>query len=392
MLTIIATHPVQYHAPVFRAVQIDYGVPVTAIYGSDFSITGYRDREFGAEFKWDTDLLSGYDSRFLSRVTDGGCADYDAMPTWGLRAALREVKPKAVLLLGYTPRFYRTAFYEVWRGGYPLMFRGETNDLASKRSRAKSLVRDTALRLLYSRVARFLYIGQRSREHYERLGCPANKLVFAPYCVDTTPFSCDEIARESMRDATRREYGIGADEIVAIFSGKLSPRKGPDLLVNALKQLPDDLRDKFRLLFLGAGEMQEEIRALASLTPQVKVTFTGFQNQTQLSRFYHAADFLVLPSRKSETWGLAVIEGLHHGLPGVVSETVGSAPDLIVAEETGYVFVNNSVESLRDALVRAAKLAQQPETRENCRQHVGKYTVTEAARGLVHAYREVAAI
>ena len=47
MLAVIESHPVQYHAPVYRAVQRDFGVPVTAIYGSDFSVAGYRDREFG---------------------------------------------------------------------------------------------------------------------------------------------------------------------------------------------------------------------------------------------------------------------------------------------------------------------------------------------------------
>jgi hypothetical protein len=44
---------------------------VTAIYGSDFSVAGYYDREFGGGFAWDTDLLSGYDSVFLSQMASG---------------------------------------------------------------------------------------------------------------------------------------------------------------------------------------------------------------------------------------------------------------------------------------------------------------------------------
>src|SRR5438445_5111187 len=74
-LAIIETHPVQYHAPVYRAVQ-RLGVPITVVYGSDFSVAGYRDREFGARFAWDTDLLSGYSARFLTQVATGGAADY----------------------------------------------------------------------------------------------------------------------------------------------------------------------------------------------------------------------------------------------------------------------------------------------------------------------------
>jgi hypothetical protein len=49
MLAVIETHPIQYHAPVYRLLQSKYGVPVTAIYGSDFSVSRYHDAEFGAD-------------------------------------------------------------------------------------------------------------------------------------------------------------------------------------------------------------------------------------------------------------------------------------------------------------------------------------------------------
>ena len=65
-LAVIETHPIQYHAPVYRALEQELSVPVTAIYGSDFSVVGYHDAEFGATFQWDTDLMSGYDARFLT--------------------------------------------------------------------------------------------------------------------------------------------------------------------------------------------------------------------------------------------------------------------------------------------------------------------------------------
>jgi len=71
VLAVIETHPIQYHAPVYRALQGDFGVPVTAIYGSDFSIAGYHDVEFKSSFRWDADLLSGYASEFLSRADKG---------------------------------------------------------------------------------------------------------------------------------------------------------------------------------------------------------------------------------------------------------------------------------------------------------------------------------
>ena len=63
-LAIVETHPIQYRAPVYRALRQKFGIPVKVIYGSDFSVAGYYDPEFRSQFAWDTDLLSGYDHTF----------------------------------------------------------------------------------------------------------------------------------------------------------------------------------------------------------------------------------------------------------------------------------------------------------------------------------------
>src|SRR5262245_27294155 len=110
-LVVVETHPVQYHAPVYRTLQNTFSVPVTAIYASDFSVIGYYDREFGKSFAWDTDLLAGYGSRFLSRVSDGGARNAETTSVTGLAAALRELEPAAILLTGYSPSFHQKAFY-----------------------------------------------------------------------------------------------------------------------------------------------------------------------------------------------------------------------------------------------------------------------------------------
>ena len=70
-LVVLETHPIQYHAPVYRELQGNLGVPVTAIYASDFSLAGYHDKEFGESFRWDTDLTTGYTSSFLATVAAG---------------------------------------------------------------------------------------------------------------------------------------------------------------------------------------------------------------------------------------------------------------------------------------------------------------------------------
>jgi len=390
MLAVIETHPVQYHAPIYRAVQ-EAGVPVTAIYGSDFSIAGYQDAEFGGRFAWDTDLTSGYTVRFLRRVAEHGDENYQSVRATGLRSVLREVQPTAILTLGYSSRFDRGVLWESLRTGRPLLFRGETTDHARSRSWWRQIVRDGLLRRFYRRCARLLYIGNNSYDHYRRLGCTERQLVFSPYCVATDVFQTSEEDRARLRDAARQQLGIAANALVILFSGKLVQRKGVDLLIDAVQKLAQQCQQPVDLVLLGDGELREQLEC-AAREKSVAVHFVGFQNQTKLSPYYHAADMLALPSRESETWGLVVNEALHHGVPCVVSDKVGCAPDLVIPGQTGEVFSHTEPMGLHTAMSRGLTLVGNAKVRNQCRAVVEKYSVAAAAAGIVSAYRDVSVI
>ncbi len=389
MLAVIQTHPIQYHAPVWRHLNQVCGVPVTAIYGSDFSVAGYRDAEFKASFSWDTDLLSGYTPVFLSRTAEGGARNDLEVTTAGLKEALRRIQPQAILLAGYWPSFHLDAFGCARRSGQPLLLRGEMTDHTRARSGIKRLARDVALRWFYRQFAAILHIGERSRQHFQRLGVGARAGFFSPYCVDTSAQRPEEAAREELREPTRRELGITPNQLVVAFCGKLSPRKAPDLIVAAARQLPPSLRERVVILLVGDGELADSLKRAAAVEPAVSLRHVGFQNQRALSRYYHAADLLVLSSIQGETWGLVVNEALHHGVPVVVSDAVGCAPDLVEPGRTGEVSQTASVPALAEALCRAAELAARPETRLRCREKVAGYTVARAAEGIAAAYRAV---
>jgi len=133
----------------------------------------------------------------------------------------------------------------------------------------------------------------------------------------------------------------------------------------------------------------EDLRIFAAAEPQVSVRFPGFQNQSALSPYYHAADVFTLPSLYSETWGLVVNEAMHHGVPCVVSDAVGCAADLIVPGSTGEVASAADSASLAAAITRVFPRAGHLETRQQCRQHVNRYTVDAAAEGIAIAYRRM---
>lgn len=385
MLLICETHPVQYHAPVYQALQ-RLDVPFQVVYGSNFSVMGYRDAEFQADFAWDTDLLSGYQHRFINTVQQGGPTCYAESHSEGLLDTLNGLNVEAVLALGYRVAFDRGVLSAARRLKKPLLLRTEASDDAITRGFWKSLLRDFVLRRLYSSCEGFMYVGKLAQRHYKRLGVPDSKLFFSPYCVSTSAFNCGEANRTRLRREMRTQLGIDEQTRVAMFCGKLSQRKGVDLLLAAIRQLPDALREKTMLLYVGEGAMRSELERIAKELPAVAIHITGFKNQRELSPYYHASDVAVLPSVTSETWGLVVNESLHHGLPCLASNRVGSATDLIEAGVTGEIVQAGDINSLSQSLNKYLANPIGETQRNACRKLVAGYSVEQAAAGIALAY------
>ena len=292
-----------------------------------------------------------------------------------------------MLISGYSPHFHRAGFWHAWRGGWPILFRGEATDMQRGPQGIKQKLRDLAVSRMYGRCSRILYIGESAKRHYLAHGCREDKLIFSPYFVNTEPFRGDDPHGQA-RNEVRARLGIPANRKVIIFSGKLSELKRPDLMLEAARRLPAAVRDNLAMIFLGDGVLRASMEVSAKEPPVLQAHFVGFQNQTQVSPYYHAADMLCLPS-SWDTWGLVVNEALFHGLPCVVSDRVGSAADLITPGLTGEVFSNGSAEAWAAAIERVLLRLGDPATAQACRERAAQYTMERAAAGIAEAYRAV---
>jgi glycosyltransferase involved in cell wall biosynthesis len=114
-------------------------------------------------------------------------------------------------------------------------------------------------------------------------------------------------------------------------------------------------------------------------------TFAGFLNQGEISKAYVAADCLVLPS-VSETWGLAVNEGMACGLPAVVSDAAGCAPDLIDEGKTGFTFPVGDTAQLANRLAVLREMKQRGhDFRPALAEKMRTYSVESAVNGTLKA-------
>ncbi len=379
-LAIVVSHPIQYYSPWFRWLRAHTELEFKVFYLWNFGVTVQRDPQFGADFKWDVDLLSGYEHEFVPNLArDPGTHHFQGLHNPGLRARLAAWGPDAILLFGYA---YRTHLGLIARAPAPLIFRGDSHLIGQTPSFMKRLV----LRSLYARFAAVTYVGRANHDYFRTFGVPEGKLHFAPHCVDAGHFTPTAAIRD-VATRLRTDLGLAGKKIV-LFAGKFVEAKQPlELLEAFLALAPADAA----LVFVGDGPMRAALEARAAQEPGRLVRFLPFANQSEMPVRYALADLFVLPSRGLyETWGLAVNEAMHAGVPCLVSDRVGCQRDLVTEGETGWVFPALDQDALRAALARALETLRDDTAalRQRIAARIAGYTYAAASAGLLAAYAQ----
>jgi glycosyltransferase involved in cell wall biosynthesis len=202
--------------------------------------------------------------------------------------------------------------------------RGESN-LLPERPLWVRAVKRLGLTALLRGVAGALSIGTLSSEYFAHYGVPTDRIFLAPYTVDNAFFRGRLAEAREEAKKWRAELGIGLDQRVVLFAAKLIPVKAPADLLEAFVRLK---RKDATLVFVGDGALRDDLAAMARRLPDANTKFVGFVNQQKMPAAYALGDVFVLPSR-FEPWGLAVNEAMNLGLPVIVSDQVGAAPDLV---------------------------------------------------------------
>ncbi len=150
-----------------------------------------------------------------------------------------------------------------------------------------------------------------------KLGFPQEKIRPCWNGVDPAKYDPARVSNED-RLAVRRQYGVQDHETLLFFIGRLVTVKGIDKLVRALPLVLKDFPNT-KLLILGIGDMEQEIRSIADgLGIHDKVIMRAeFVSEEERIQHYAAADVVVLPSLY-EPFGIVCTEALSMAKPTVV--------------------------------------------------------------------------
>jgi glycosyltransferase involved in cell wall biosynthesis len=221
------------------------------------------------------------------------------------------------------------------RLGVPVVITARGNDvnLFPDWSQPRRMIRRAA-----DAAAATITVCQALKDRLTDLGCDASKIVVLRNGVDASTFSPQEPLR------AQAETGLDTRLRWLLSVGQLIPRKGHDLTIRALGDLPG-----FGLALVGDGELREELESLAVRTGvRERVRFVGRVSPDRLPAFYSVAAASVLAS-SSEGLANVLLESLACGTP-VVATPVDGTPEVITGLPAGVLVGERSAEGIRDAL------------------------------------------
>jgi len=387
-LAYLTSHPIQYQAALFRALAAVDGVTFRAFFCTDWGLGDQLDPGFGRRITWDVPLLEGYDHTFVPNVAPRPAVSrFTGLVNPSIGAALRRFSADVVIVHGYAHVTPWLAMLQCRAAGIPVLMRGESNLLPTRPPHVRA-AKAIAARVLRELLAGAVAIGSLNADYWRHYGIPDERIFLAPYSVDNAFFAAREDAARARAVAWRGELGLSADTLVVGYAAKLSVVKDARTLVEAFGRaaIPDTA-----LVLAGDGALRGELEALAARFPDAAIRFVGFRNQTEMPAVYALSDVFVLPSI-FEPWGLVINEAMNLGCPLIVSDQVGSAPDLVRADN-GWVFPAGDAPALTDllraALAGAGARARLRRMGDASRRRIATWGLRETVAGMIDAARDV---
>lgn len=348
-LACVVSHPIQYHAPLYRQLAQSSAIELTVLFMSQHGLQSSYDSGFGTAIAFDTPLLGGYEHRFLPNMSPfRDVSRFGGLFNPALLSTLRRSSYDVVWIHGYAHASDWLAFLVCSSRGLPILLRGESR-LATEAGlpTVRWVVKRLLLGALFRQVRYCLAIGIENEAFYEAYGVSPERIIRAPYAVDNESFRSAGAEGRERRSEMLEDVGLDPLLPTVLFAAKLQPWKRPQDAIELARRLPTSLN----ILIGGDGPMLSGLRDAARELPNVR--FLGFINQSRIGHWYGVADFFLLPSAH-EPWGLAVNEAMAAGAVPVVSSAVGCAPDLI-GEDGGIIFPVGDIGTLAALIARMTR-------------------------------------
>jgi len=349
--------------------------------------------EMAAETKeYDWEKVDGPST--FKRVTlfpdgDSRSASKDEIRTT-VNQCLSAQRPDVVAIPGWSEKGALAALQWCIRTQTPVVVMSESSEIDEPRMRWKEWTKRAIVGLCSAAL-----VGGRSHADYlARLGMASERVFLGYDAVDNGYFGDRVEKLRKQKAESRNEFGLPENYFLA--SARFIEKKNLFRLLQAyasyrklssISSLPSTNFAPWDLVLLGDGPLRADLcRLIADLSLQCSVHLPGFKQYDELPVYYGLADAFVHAST-TEQWGLVVNEAMASGLPVLVSNRCGCAPELVKEKVNGFTFDPFDVEEITGAMLKVSVLTSVERARmgSTSREIVADWGPERFAGGLVSA-------
>jgi glycosyltransferase involved in cell wall biosynthesis len=172
-----------------------------------------------------------------------------------------------------------------------------------------------------------------------------------------------------------------------LYYGRLAAEKGIDVLLEAKKLLPGDVK----LKIIGTGPEEEKLKKRVDDEAIPNIQFLGFRQGLDLYQEIKSSKCTLLPSIWNEVFGLTVIESYCLGTP-VIGSDIGGIQEIIKDGRTGFLSKCNDP---GDFAEKINKLLTMPQNKYeamvlNCLEEKKRYSPQQYYHSLLGIYNSIA--
>ena len=371
MIKYILSHPIQYQVPLIKF--LNNKIKIKVSYRLNTVTKKYFDREFNKKIILDKNLLSGYNYDFLKYYGPNRLSSIFPITNDFIKKNLLD-ETKIVWVHGIKNWYNLILIILSYFYNKRVFVRDEFNNI-KKRSLSNILMNKIFYSFIDNFIDCYLSIGKENRKAYIDFGIDKKKIYHVPYVVNNDFFYIKNKKKNK--------------KFVILFTGKLSHRKGCDILLNSINLLNENnnFKKDSEIIIIGDGILKEELINYKKKKKLVNVKFLGFKNQTVIKKFYKRSNLFVMPSR-DENWGLAINEAMAAKNAIIASNKVGAASDLLKNNYNGYIFKNNDYKDLSKKIYKTF-LDKKKTIRfgENSFKIISKWSFYECYKGIDKAIK-----
>lgn len=349
-IAIYALHPIMYQTPIFSELQsrlkLDNKFRFKVLFGDDISI----DESFYLKNDFITApppyLMEGYHYKILKNWAFNRRKGFFSRVNLEIYRELKKGGYKGVIIHGYDnfSSWYTLIISKIL--GLKVVWRGEAV-LTGRKSKFsfKQKLKGVLLKWFFRQCNALMYSCSGNKTYLKFYGAKKSQLFFIPCAVNNYFFQKESKKYLKQKLNIKKKIGIIDEKLVVLFSARFTRRKRPMDLLNAIEKIN---HSNISLLFVGDGPEKSKIEDYA-LRKNINIIFTGFVNQTDISRYYSIADVNIIisdydPSPK------AINEAMNFKLPIIVSDVVGTSSDLVFDGKNGFIIKCGDIDSLSKKL------------------------------------------